>query len=329
MKKYHLDGQYEELLKRNNVNLTEVLKKANLPSGLFRAEKVMMTSDEYRRFMDVIGESLQTPQDLIRMATGEGIEIFSPPIFAAYCSQNGIECIRRLKQYKLLIGPMNYRLEINASSVTVSLISYDKGQLSATFVVGEFLFLVNLLRKATKEHISPIYVGIDNFTINTDLYSEYFGIDITNDSQPNIIFRISDLHIPFISNNDTMWTFFKPELNKRLYNMGTEESVCKQVKAILLEALPAGKYTVDDVAHELGISRRTLQRYLTEEHSTFQSILNETRKELAIYYFEHTTMETREIAFLLGYQEYNSFTRAFTVWTGMSVSEFRRQLSLN
>ena len=111
--------------------------------------------------------------------------------------------------------------------------------------------------------------------------------------------------------------------------MGTEESVCKQVKAILLEALPAGKYTVDDVAHELGISRRTLQRYLTEEHSTFQSILNETRKELAIYYFEHTTMETREIAFLLGYQEYNSFTRAFTVWTGMSVSEFRRQLSLN
>ena len=42
--------------------------------------------------------------------------------------------------------------------------------------------------------------------------------------------------------------------------------------------------------------------------------------EIAKYYIKNTDMSTDDISFLLGYQELNSFLRAFSIWTGISVS---------
>lgn len=47
---------------------------------------------------------------------------------------------------------------------------------------------------------------------------------------------------------------------------------------------------------------------------------------LAINYLKNTDMTTNDIAYLLGYQELNSFLRAFTIWKGMSISEYKKQL---
>ena len=81
---------------------------------------------------------------------------------------------------------------------------------------------------------------------------------------------------------------------------------------------------MEDVADKLGISKRTLQRKLTEENTSFQKQLNGTREVLAKHYIRNTDMSSDDIAFLLGYQEINSFLRAFSLWTGMSVSEYKR-----
>lgn len=97
------------------------------------------------------------------------------------------------------------------------------------------------------------------------------------------------------------------------------------MRSALAELLPSGETTIDDVARELGISKRTPQRKLKEEKTTFQKQLNSTRENLAVHYLINTDITTNEIAFLLGYQELNSFLRAFLLWTGKSVSEYRRQ----
>ena len=46
--------------------------------------------------------------------------------------------------------------------------------------------------------------------------------------------------------------------------------------------------------------------------------------EIAKYYIKNTDMSTDDISFLLGYQELNSFLRAFSIWTGISVSEYKK-----
>ena len=80
-----------------------------------------------------------------------------------------------------------------------------------------------------------------------------------------------------------------------------------RVRGALTEMLPAGLCAIEDAAQRLGLSRRTLQRSLTEEGTTFQKQLNSTREALARHYLANTGMSSHDIAFLLGYQELNSF----------------------
>ncbi|OTA26373.1 hypothetical protein B9G54_05175 [Alloscardovia macacae] len=79
---------------------------------------------------------------------------------------------------------------------------------------------------------------------------------------------------------------------------------------------------MDDVASALGLTRRTLQRKLAEEDTSFQKQLNSAHEVLALHYVQHTDFPLRDIAYLLGYREMNSFRRSFSAWTGMSPTQY-------
>ncbi|MDY5445179.1 MAG: AraC family transcriptional regulator [Lactobacillus amylovorus] len=78
---------------------------------------------------------------------------------------------------------------------------------------------------------------------------------------------------------------------------------------------------MDDVSKKLGYSKRTLQRKLSSENTTFQKQLNSV---LAKNYLQTTDMTANDIAYLLGYQELNSLLRAFTSWTGKSINQYKK-----
>ena len=127
-----------------------------------------------------------------------------------------------------------------------------------------------------------------------------------------------------MSRNDAMWQYIEPELRRRLSEMEIDDSMAARVRSALVELLPAGKTTVDDVAQKLYMSRRTLQRKLTDERTTFQQQLNSTRLLLAQNYLCDSERTNDDIAFLIGYEDTTSFLRAFNTWTGQGVSEYRR-----
>jgi AraC-like DNA-binding protein len=74
----------------------------------------------------------------------------------------------------------------------------------------------------------------------------------------------------------------------------------------------------------LGISRSTLQRRLREEGTSYQEVLDATRRDLAIRYLTKTTLRADEIANVLAYRDANSFSRSFRRWTGLSPLAFRQ-----
>ena len=120
-----------------------------------------------------------------------------------------------------------------------------------------------------------------------------------------------------------MWAFFESGLNKRLHELDAETSISQRVKSALLEMLPAGESSIEETAGKLAMSKRSLQRRLHGESSNYQAILNETRKGLAIHYLKRSEMPPGEISFLLGFQDSNSFLRAFKTWTGATPGEYR------
>lgn len=225
-----------------------------------------------------------------------------------------------------MIGALLYQVEETDNDVSVEIIPADKELQLPEILIGiEFVFITGLIRKATKENIKPVRATVTQ-EMKNNAYAKFLDVPITVSDKNSLTFSKADTLIPFISRNESMWEFFEPELTRRLSMMETDDTYAARVRSALMELLPSGECTIDDVAKKLGYSKRTLQRKLQEEDTNFQKQLNHTRELLAKTYLANTDMTTEDIAFLLGYQEIGSFLRAFTIWTGQTISEYRENL---
>lgn len=324
MDKYILDGQYGKYLNMIGIRIGEALKTAGVPEDLFSRKKPVLDEADYYRFMDAVGAQITDPQLPIVIASADHIESFSPPIFASYCSKNGRTCLERLARHKRIIAPMRYEITDSGETVRLEISSGREDLIMPQFLAEtEMVFVIHIMRTATKANIVPVEVVMQD-PVTDSAFTDFLGCCVKKGERNVLVFRKEDMERPFISYNENMWEFFEPELKKRLYEMEHDESFSAKVRSALTELLPGGAGTVDEVAEKLGVSKRTLQRKLTEENTSFQKQLNGTRELLAKHYLRNTDMSSVDIAFLLGYQEINSFLRAFSVWTGMSVSEYRK-----
>jgi AraC-like DNA-binding protein len=109
------------------------------------------------------------------------------------------------------------------------------------------------------------------------------------------------------------------ELSEQL----AEKTFSEQSKGILKHLVAGHRPAIQDLARELHLSTRTLQRRLTEQGITFQRLLDEARRELARHYLLHSSRDLNETAYLLGYEDANSFFRAFQHWEGTSPGHWR------
>ncbi|WP_247257486.1 AraC family transcriptional regulator [Pseudomonas moorei] len=93
----------------------------------------------------------------------------------------------------------------------------------------------------------------------------------------------------------------------------------------IIEFLPDGDCTRDKVASALCMSPTKLQLKLSQRGTSFQQLLDDTRKALACSYLSQASRPVTEITFLLGFSDTSNFTRAFKRWTGLSPTDFRQQ----
>lgn len=82
--------------------------------------------------------------------------------------------------------------------------------------------------------------------------------------------------------------------------------------------------TIEALAAGLGLSSRALQRRLLAEGSSYNALLDDLRRELAVGYLRRPTLALAEVAYLLGFSEQSAFQRAFRRWTGTSPARWRR-----
>lgn len=97
----------------------------------------------------------------------------------------------------------------------------------------------------------------------------------------------------------------------------------EKVRAELIARLPSGEPARGDVAAALHLSEKTLQRRLRDEGTSYQDLLDETRRELAQQYLREGRASVCEVTFRLGFSDQSSFTRAFKRWTGVAPGEYR------
>lgn len=97
------------------------------------------------------------------------------------------------------------------------------------------------------------------------------------------------------------------------------------VQKLLRNQLPAGNVTVEQIAKQMRLSPRTLQRYLQTQGTSFQTLLDNTRRSMAIRYLCDAPISLTQLAGLLGYTSLGAFSRAFSRWTGISPQKWQLQ----
>ena len=122
-----------------------------------------------------------------------------------------------------------------------------------------------------------------------------------------------------------MYRQLTEQAEKYLRSLYQQDNIAGELKRKLADLLARGEANADAACRALRLSRRTLQRRLKAEKTSFQKILNEVRAELAVKYLEDARLKSLEIAMLLGYSSLSSFTTAFKSWYDMPPAAYRQK----
>ena len=116
------------------------------------------------------------------------------------------------------------------------------------------------------------------------------------------------------------------QAEKYLRSLYAQDSITAQLKRMLAELLATGESSTDSACRALKLSRRTLQRRLRAEKTSYQKVLHEVRAVLAVNYLSDERLQALEVAMLLGYSNISSFTTAFKSWYDMPPVEYRQKV---
>jgi AraC-like DNA-binding protein len=132
------------------------------------------------------------------------------------------------------------------------------------------------------------------------------------------------LALPLIGADVALAAIVSAHVEERLSRMIATDTWSGRTRDALVAHVGRSPCELADVARQLNVSTRTLQRRLAEENGTFAELLDDVRRELGMRYLAANTLGTGEIAYLLGFAELSAFHHAFRRWTGVTPVGWRK-----
>jgi len=302
----------------------DLLALAELPPDLFSRRDASLTPAEYFRIFHSLEKMVGEAELPLRLGADISVETFDPSLFACLCSPNLNVALARLAEYKRLCGPLSLDVVVGQdhTEVVIECYGYDR-PLPRSLGAMEVVFVTQLARFATRQAINPLETELAVLPSPAGPCETFLGCRMRQGSRNCIRFSADDAAQPFLTENLAMWQFFEPKLQARLSRLDADAGMRERVRSALLDMLPSGQSTVEDVSNRLAMSKRSLQRHLADDGVSYHDVLNDTRQELASYYLARTLISPGAISFLIGFRDTNSFLRAFKGWTGITPGEYR------
>ena len=302
-----------------------VLRQAGLPMGLFNQEKILVSTEEFFALYRGIAEASNDPSFGLKLGTEERVERYDPIQIAALTARSFRDAVQRLARYKQLTCPEEIRLVDRGNECAVQFVWLLAHEKEPPLLVDVcFAWIVGIGHRGTGRPFKPRRVEFERAPAHREMYEAHFRCPVKFKSNQNaLIFSRADMELPFVTYNADLLAAVAPQLEAELREQLAQKTFSEQAKGILKRLLAGQRPGIDDLARELHLSTRTLQRRLTEHGITLQRLLEEARRELAHHYLLHSSRELNETANLLGYEDANSFFRAFHHWEGTSPGQWR------
>lgn len=155
-------------------------------------------------------------------------------------------------------------------------------------------------------------------------HEAHFGCPVHFDADRDAVLVSAEaLAAPNKLGDASISQFFDTHLEAEVSKFEDDHLLHRRVQSCVSRALSEGVPTISGVARQLGMSGRTLQRRLAEDGLSYQSLVDASRRQLAERLLRQTDYSLAEVAFMTGFAEQSSFTRAFKRWAGQTPRSYR------
>jgi len=316
-----LPGRLREL----GLSPEAVLRQAGLPMGLFNEDKILVSTEEFFALYRGIAEASNDPAFGLKLGTEERVERYDPITIAALSARSFRDGVERLSRHKQLTCPEEIRVVKRGNESAVQFVWILAHEKEPPLLVDVcFAWIVGIGHRGTGRPLNPKRMELQRAPAHREMYEAHFRCRVKFKSNQNaLIFSSPDMELPFVTYNADLLAAVAPQLEAELREQLAQKTFSEQAKGILKRLLAGQRPGIDDLARELHLSTRTLQRRLTEQGITFQRLLEDARRERARHYLLHSSREVSETAYLLGYEDANSFFRAFHHWEGTTPGQWK------
>lgn len=234
----------------------------------------------------------------------------------------------RCLDYQEIVGDglhLSFEERAQTANVLVKIIDPEMHELRSYTMAFHFAMHVNMHRQLVAKLTNPEALYFDHpAPENPDPYKSFFGCQLNFDAgRYELVFKREFLDDSIAHANPQLYTMFQKLADDILLKIADKQHISWKVSRHLLDLLHSNEATIETVAGKMALGIRTLQRKLREEGLSFNELLTNVRKELAMQHLSHQQLSITEISYLLGFSEPSVFHRSFKKWTGQTPKDFR------
>src|SRR5215475_2296656 len=318
-----------EMLAAEGLNVRALLAEARIDPATLDAPGVRLPSEKISLLWELATERSGNPA--LGLAQHQ---VARPASFdvVGYAMMSGADlrdAFERLIRYLLILS----------DALTITMREEDAG-FRVTFILFggdrpvprqriEFIFVtvIGFCRWITGRDVHPLAIELA-YPAPSDAapYRAAFRCPVLFDAPGNsLLFAYADLTTPLPTSNPMLAELHERFAGEYLRHFD-RALISYRAREVIIRRLPDGEPRRDQVASELCMSERTLQRRLEDEATSFVQLLDDTRRELAEQYLGRLQLSLAQAAYLLGFADQSSFFRACKRWFDISPGQYRSQL---
>lgn len=312
------------------VDPSEMLRFAGLPDNLQFEAKPKVSTRDFFGLWRALGEITRDPLLGVRIATGASPDQLDIASVGALHSATLGDAIATFGRYKRLVCPEDIVVSRQPDGARVSFHWLRSEDAPPSLLIDACVATLLVFAKyGAGVDLKPIRLELSRPEQHREALESHFQCPITFDAwSDGLVLPNQALDLRFQTANRDLLDMLMPGLETELAlrtEPSQQDDLPIRVRKILRTQMQGQRPTVDSVARALAMSSRSLQRRLSESGTTYQQLLDDVRKDTAENLLAHTDLESGEIAFLLGFEEVNSFIRAFGSWKSLSPARWRQE----
>ena len=317
-----------EVLEAHGKRIAPLLAAAGIPRFALEEPSFRIRVDQEMAFIRGALAQIAMPEAGLLIGQRYTLALFGVLGLAASCAPTMRELFRMVPTFpELSWGAIGLSVWRATDTEFVAFHpNAEVGDLAAFFVERDTAATLALFRQNLGADTTPSRVRFAHAApADTRVYERFFGCPVQFGDGANEIHFLRAL-----------WKRAPPQANPMAYRFYANQ--CRRLGDVLREPLSYADVVrgrlraatpipaLEEVVASLHLTRRTLQRRLDEEGTSFSTLLAEVRLERAQELMRRSGMGLEQIARELGFSDSSALSRAFKGWTGQAPRGFKRTL---